>query len=293
VSADSVAVRKPGAVAEFKPQEAKRLDAKADGIIKYARQVRDWPLLGEAVEAKIEDQSEFVRWWEETVGVRHGGDTKNADRRSCLTVDTAEDLTGITQQTVSKWRKRLKDRDKYRALLYGVAWAKAMGGEAPTSWNQSTNNEHYTPAKYIEAARAVLGDIDLDPASCEKANETVRARRYFTVGEKGDERAWQGNIWLNPPYGDGLAGRFIRKLWQEYEAGNIAEAIALVSAHATDTSWFQFLWNGLLCFTDHRINFSGGANVSGSVFAYFGKDAEAFARHFQEFGPIVEKRNRP
>lgn len=33
----------------------------------------------------------------------------------------------------------------------------------------------YTPASYIEAARAVMDGIDLDPFSSEKANSTIRA----------------------------------------------------------------------------------------------------------------------
>ena len=41
-------------------------------------------------------------------------------------------------------------------------------------------DEWYTPAWIINAARRVLGTIDLDPASSAIANQTVQATNYYT-----------------------------------------------------------------------------------------------------------------
>ena len=38
--------------------------------------------------------------------------------------------------------------------------------------HSSASQEWYTPAPILERVRAVLGPIDLDPASCEEANPT-------------------------------------------------------------------------------------------------------------------------
>ena len=158
----------------------------------------------------------------------------------------------------------------------------------------SNENEWYTPAKYIDAARLVLGMIDLDPASCKRANKTVKAKTIYTADDESLHQAWTGRLWLNPPYGR-LAGEFIRRLTLEYEAGEVTAAIALVNAHCTDTDWFQPLWNYTLCFTDHRIDFDSGgrakqtSSTHGSVFAYLGPDTKAFRAAFAEFGAVVRR----
>ena len=76
--------------------------------------------------------------------------------------------------------------------------AQIMGGT-----KASTSVEWYTPARYIEAARGVMGGIDLDPATSALANQTVRAARIFTREDDGLAHDWQGRVWLNPPYWQG------------------------------------------------------------------------------------------
>jgi hypothetical protein len=49
----------------------------------------------------------------------------------------------------------------------------------------STGNERYTTAEWIERARQALGSIDVDPASCSLAQETVQATVWYDRGCDG------------------------------------------------------------------------------------------------------------
>lgn len=175
-----------------------------------------------------------------------------------------------------------------------AAYRKREASKNTAAVTQSLTNEWYTPAEYIETARRVLGGFDLDPASCAEANETVRASRYYSEDNSGlDHDPWKGRVWLNPPYGR-LAGAFVIRCAEQYQAGNVTAAVILVNAHSTDTAWFRPLWDGTLCFTHGRLNFAGGTakrggSTHGSVFAYLGSDPSTFAEHFAQFGAIVRR----
>lgn len=158
---------------------------------------------------------------------------------------------------------------------------------------QSNSNEWWTPEKYVTAARNVMSGIDLDPASCETANEVVGAEEFFDQEDDGLNRQWHGRVWLNPPYGR-LSGAFINKLSDEFGKGNVEQATVLVNANATDTKWFSLLWNHILCFTDHRIDFTSPdykehSSTHGSVFIYLGHNEREFFRQFSQFGCVVKK----
>lgn len=89
--------------------------------------------------------------------------------------------------------------------------------------------EWYTPTPIVEAAREVMGSIDLDPASHEEANERVRAARFFDAEINGLEREWSGRVFLNPPGGKlgakSLTGLFWSKLMRHYVSLRVPEAI--------------------------------------------------------------------
>lgn len=155
----------------------------------------------------------------------------------------------------------------------------------------SKSNEWYTPEKYIASAVAVMGGIDVDPASNDCANDTVGAGTYYTAETDGLTADWPGRVWLNPPWG-GLQEKFVGRLMEQVAAGITTEAVVLVNAHSTDTKWFQPLWGHTLCFTDHRINYygtAGSGSTHGSVFIYIGPRWKEFAEEFQQYGAVVRR----
>jgi hypothetical protein len=95
--------------------------------------------------------------------------------------------------------------------------------------HSSKTNDHYTPSPYVEATRAALGSIDLDPASSVLANETVRASSFFTKDDNGLNKAWGGGVLLNPPGGK-LNNASSQKVWlcklgSEYVLGRVESAV--------------------------------------------------------------------
>ena len=72
--------------------------------------------------------------------------------------------------------------------------------------------EWYTPSSFVEAARAVMGGIDLDPASHAEANATVRAERFYTEQDNGLLQPWYGRVFLNPP------GGYVNDFWEKLTA---------------------------------------------------------------------------
>lgn len=291
--------RKAGAVANYQPQEAKRNIAKDDALIDFAKRTRDWPLLEQAVDAKLDDQEEFVRWWDERV--RPHGVRADVAEPGHLAAPVAEELTGITKQQVSRWRKRLVDRPAYRAALYEHAYRKAMNlnkdGDASNDTSHKTAftgaQEWFTPEEYILMARTVLGDIDLDPASNEIAQRTVLARKFFSKQDDGLAQEWHGRVWLNPPYSQPAIDDFITKLVLEYRQGNVIAAI-LLTHNSTDTAWFHRALEAAsgICFTRGRVRFSSPSGelaspTQGQAFFYFGADYEAFRSVFSRSGAIL------
>lgn len=174
-----------------------------------------------------------------------------------------------------------------------------------------------TPIGLIEAARTVLGGIELDIASTETANSRIKADRFYSA----EDCAWEKPEWkaltafLNAPGNVKVRGKTIKatqwydRLHREWFDGNIRSAIALVYRMTTLGSLNQFaLRSGLLCIMNgdvaghHGVHFVNGSgrldfeieqngkftpftrNTQASAAILYARDPEVKERFFEEFG---------
>lgn len=185
---------------------------------------------------------------------------------------------------VAEMKAEARDREEIisrTAVLNAIAEQKK-----PYIINNSGDSEWYTPERYIESARKVMGSIDLDPASCTVVNETVKARKYYTIEDNGLAHEWAGKIWLNPPYSD--VQKFVAKLIECRD--NIDQAIVLVN-NATETQWFRDLTSiaSAIVFHTGRLRFIKpgqglSAPMQGQAFIYIGVKPEEFLAEFSQYG---------
>lgn len=154
--------------------------------------------------------------------------------------------------------------------------------------------EWYTPRHILERVYYVM-NIDLDPASPNPP--TVKAKKFYTKKENGLLQPWNGNIYLNPPYGRDLPP-WISKLLIEWHLSHVTNAILLVPAKV-DTVWFNLIASksACICTIRGRLHFiieDKTADTSGTfsnILILLSKDPliiERFKKAFCEIGLIWE-----
>lgn len=283
---DDVVVDSGRDVARFDPKKTKLKIIKLDALAEVAKQIKDWPLLEDAIEAKIDEQVEFCAWWVKRI-TPHEGRHGKGNSVTELRPNEIEEW----KRTVYRWRRYLEDKKAYRARLLGAEYRAALLQDKTTyEDHENENDEMFTPEKYIDAAKRVLGEIDLDPASCDKAQETIQAKHYFTKKDNGLSKEWRGRIWLNPPYSDPWLYDFVDKLVRDLISGHVTAAILLTNS-STDTAWFHNAESiaKYICFTRGRVHFLDALQgekmpTRGQAFFYFGEDGERFGEVFRDFG---------
>lgn len=292
-----------GELASFNPVQTRpklrQLDVLIEQVADEARRgdIRNWPLLEAAAKAKYTEVVEFIGWWKHHItGNRHNINPppENADPHF-LSATQATTQTGIRQDQVSRWTAEIARGDYCERIILAARRKAGLEPEANHRAEGTGEFEWYTPPRYIQAARDVMGGIELDPASHEIAQRTVQADRYFTIADDGLRQEWHGRIWLNPPYAQPAIEHFAQKMVTEVNAGHVTEAIMLTHNY-TDTAWFHIAASvcDMVCFTRGRIRFINQAGeeadspTQGQAFFYYGGDCQKFAAVFARFGLLVQ-----
>lgn len=204
----------------------------------------------------------------------------------------------------SEWGRRLmraSDREpEVRELLASALGSRPPGVDAILDMlsggahvaNNSGDHEWYTPPAIIAAAKAVMGGIDLDPASSTTANEVIGATTFYSVDQDGLALPWAGRVWMNPPYAQPAIWHFCERLSESFARGAVSEACALVN-NATETAWFQRMAEvaSAICYPAGRVKFwhpeKESAPLQGQAILYFGENVKAFCTEFVTFGFTV------
>ena len=161
---------------------------------------------------------------------------------------------------------------------------EAEAAEAALKVRTEESEERYTTADIVERVRHCLDGIDLDPASCEAVQRTVKAKRHFTT-EDGLGRSWKGKVFLHPPFS--RTQHFLQKLGEEIAAGRCTSAVAVVQAGilaCIGSPWFRPLLEGAIC-----VPFARG----GVVILYCGPHPQEFVERFEELGTVLGRIGGP
>src|SRR5689334_5576614 len=151
------------------------------------------------------------------------------------------------------------------------------------------SSDWYIPPEIIVAAIEVMGAIDLDPYSDGKTGiPNVPAKVHYTLEDDGLSQPWgpKRRVFLNPPSGRGT-GKWVNKLCDEYEEGNITEGITLLRA-VVDSDWWQRLTAYPVCFVHRRLRFGGNARAARfpSAVVYLGPNMPGFTEAFSPLGTV-------
>lgn len=158
-------------------------------------------------------------------------------------------------------------------------------------------DEYATPPSIWRPLAEALEGFDVDPAS--GAESTPIAPTRYTKEDDGLSRAWHGDVWLNPPFGDSCGtgetkrGRWLRKARNEAARDEVRSVTVLLPVD-TSTGWFHehVVEAPILCLLDKRPQFQGESvhTSFACCIAVYGDPPEELAEVLEEMGAVFRGR---
>jgi len=275
------------------PRQSKAVESMASAAKAWAKEQNDYEMFVAAAHIYIMARRKTTELMQPDI--LHGS-TDGYGNRDVTLADY-----GFTKM---QWHRRVKELsippseiDEYFDQCIAMRWEPTLFGlwkwkENPHVAYNSGENEWYTPPEFIISAREVMGEIDLDPASTQKANKIVGAKKIYTEETDGldEKNSWSGKVWMNPPYDGKLIKLFASRYADNVKNGNITEGIVLVN-NATETGWFAELVSvsAAVVFTFNRVKFldpqgNPGAPLQGQALLYSGNNEVKFLQEYSKFG---------
>lgn len=119
----------------------------------------------------------------------------------------------------------------------------------------SNKDDWSTPDYLFEYLDKRFGPFILDPAAtCENS----KCSRFYTPNDDGLSKSWKGErVFINPPYGRNVTGKWVKKAYEECQNGNTEVTMLLPSR--TDTLWMhQYCMKAdTILFIKGRVKFIG------------------------------------
>lgn len=85
-------------------------------------------------------------------------------------------------------------------------------------------------------------------------DDNAKCKRYFTERTNGLLQKWEGNVWMNPPYGREIA-EWIQKAYESAQEG--ATVVCLIPARTDAGWWHDYCMSGEIRFVRGRLKFGG------------------------------------
>lgn len=100
----------------------------------------------------------------------------------------------------------------------------------------SRKTDWETPQDFFEKLNKKF-KFDLDAAANDENHKT---EKYFTEKNSALDNEWQGNVFVNPPYGRKI-GEFVKKAYEEYVRDNDRFIVMLIPARTDTRYWHSYI----------------------------------------------------